>query len=177
MKEKNISPFFPDPNKGVNYTLSGIKPPNNTDTFYNTKDLYESADLAKKRSYNIGCSGFRQVLFESKEYRFAPCSNYEDYKKIMKEMPKIPIQRRYYEYDPTENIYDIQDSFNDNLYNGFEYKNQILKRTLSNVIYKDPIKEGILYYFERVIYGLVESTKEIKNFFNYTVKKNNRRVF
>ena len=26
-------------------------------------------------------------------------------------------------------------------------------------------------------YGLIETTKQIKNFFNYTVKKNNKRVF
>jgi hypothetical protein len=52
-----------------------------------------------------------------------------------------------------------------------------MKRSLSNVIFRDPVKEGILNYFERVVYGLIETTKQIKNFFNYTVKKNNRRVF
>jgi hypothetical protein len=103
--------------------------------------------------------------------------NKEDYKKIMKEMPKILVERRYYEFDPTQNIYDIRDSFNDDLPNGFDYKGQILKKTLSNVIFRDPVKEGILNYFERVVYGLVESTKQIKNFFNYTVNKNNKRVF
>jgi hypothetical protein len=95
----------------------------------------------------------------------------------MKEMPKNFVERRYYEFDPTQNIYDIRDSFNDNLLEGFNYKGQVLKRTLSNVIYRDPIKEGILSYFEKVFFGLIESTKQIKNFFNYTVKKNNRRVF
>jgi len=99
------------------------------------------------------------------------------YKTIMKLMPKIPVERRYYEFDPTQNIYDIRDSFNDNLYNGFDYKDQLLKRSLSNVLYRDPIKEGILGYFNRVVFGLVETTKQIKNFVNYTVKKNNKRVF
>jgi hypothetical protein len=95
----------------------------------------------------------------------------------MKIMPKIPVERRYYDYDPTENLYDVRDSLNDNLYNGFDYKNQILKRSLSGVIFKDPIKEGILHYFNRVVFGLVETTKQIKNYVNYTVKNNNRRVF
>ena len=69
------------------------------------------------------------------------------------------------------------ESINDNLYNGFDYENQILKLSLSNVIYRDPVKEGILHYFQRVVYALVETTKQIRNFVNYTVKKNNQRVF
>ena len=92
-------------------------------------------------------------------------------------MGKVTVERRYYDFDPTQNIYDIRDSINDNLYNGFDYQDQILKRSLSNVIYRDPVKEGILHYFQRVVYGLIETTKQIKNFFNYTVKKNNKRVF
>ena len=92
-------------------------------------------------------------------------------------MSKTTVERRYYDFDPGQNIYDIRDTVNDNLYNGFDYQHQILKRTLSNVIYRDPIKEGILNYFQRVVYGLVETTKQIKNFFNYTVKKNSKRVF
>ena len=92
-------------------------------------------------------------------------------------MTKEDVERRYYDFDQDQNLYDIRDSQNDNLYNGFNYKDQILRRSLSNVIYKDPIKEGILSYFERVVYGLIESTKGIKNFVNYTVKRNNKRVF
>lgn len=174
----NFSPFFPAPEAGVNYTVAGIKPKTSNTTFYNPKDLYETESLAESRSYNIGCSGYRRVLVSAQgDYRFAPCEDPLVYKSIMKSMPKIQVERRYYEYDPTENIYDIRDSVNDNLYNGFDYKNQILKRSLSNVIYRDPVKEGILHYFNRVVYGLVETTKQIKNFVNYTVKKNNRRVF
>ena len=87
------------------------------------------------------------------------------------------VNRTYYDFDSRQNIFDIRDGINDNLFEGFDYKGNILRRTLSNVIYKDPIKEGILEYFEKVLFGLVESTKRIKNFFNYTVKNNNRRVF
>lgn len=174
----NFSPFFPAPESGVNYTVSGIKPNTTNMTFYNPKDLYDTQGLAESRSYNIGCSGYRRVLVSAQgDYKFAPCSDPLVYKEIMKAMPKIPVERRYYDYDPTENIYDIRDSVNDNLYNGFDYKNQILKRSLSNVIFRDPVKEGILHYFNRVVYSLVETTKQIRNFVNYTVKKNNRRVF
>jgi hypothetical protein len=175
---ENFSPFFPDNQQGVTYTVNGIKPPTNNTSFYNSKDLYDTEELALDRANNIGCSGYRRVLVSSLgDYKFSPCSDSLEYKEIMKSMHKITIERRYYNYDPTENIYDIRDSFNDDLYNGFEYKDQILKRTLSNVIFKDPIKDGILAYFNRVVYGLIESTKQIKNFANYTVKKNNRSVF
>lgn len=177
MKEKEFSPFFPDPNKGVNYTVNGIKPRTNTTSFYKTRDLYDSPDQAESRAYNIGCSGYRKVLAGYKDYKFSPCSELDDYNRIMKSMPSVSMSRKWYEYDPTQNIYDITDSLNDKLEDGFNYKGQILKRTLSNVIFKDPIKEGILQYFDTAIYGLIETTKQIKNFFNYTVKKNNRRVF
>ena len=175
---ENFSPFFPDPESGISYTVAGIKPKSNNTTFYQTNDVYDTESQALDRSYNLGCSGYRRVLVSSQgQYKYSPCSDVNVYKSLMKIMPKIPVERRYYDYDPTENPYDVRDSLNDNLYNGFDYKNQILKRSLSGVIFKDPIKEGILHYFNRVVFGLVETTKQIKNYVNYTVKKNNRRVF
>jgi hypothetical protein len=175
---QSYSPFFPDENQSISYTVNGIKPKTSNTTFYNSKDLYPDQNLALDRSYNIGCSGYRAVITNSTgTYKFAPCSTVSEYKTIMKQMGKVTVERRYYDFDPTQNIYDIRDSINDNLYNGFDYQHQILQRSLSNVIYRDPVKEGILNYFQRVVYGLIETTKQIKNFFNYTVKKNNKRVF
>lgn len=175
---QSYTPFFPDPNSGINYTVKGITLKTTNTTFYNTKDLYTTIELATNRAYNIGCSGYRAITTNaSGSYMFGPCALADDYKKIMKELSTENVDRRYYDFDPDQNLYDIRNSQNDNLYNGFDYRDQILKRTLSNVIYKDPIKEGILSYFERVVYGLIESTKEIKNFVNYTVKRNNKRVF
>jgi hypothetical protein len=175
---QSYSPFFPGENESTSYTVNGIKPRTTNTTFYDSKDLYATADLALNRAYNIGCSGYRAVIANATgSYKFAPCTSIAEYKTIMKEMGKVTVERRYYDFDPTQNIYDIRDSINDNLYNGFDYQDQILKRSLSNVIYRDPVKEGILHYFQRVVYGLIETTKQIKNFFNYTVKKNNKRVF
>jgi len=175
---QSYSPFFPGENQSISYTVNGIKPKTNNTTFYNNKDLYSTPEMALDRSYNIGCSGYRAVIANATgSYKFAPCSTVSEYKTIMKQMGKVTVERRYYDFDPGQNIYDIRDSINDNLYNGFDYQHQILKRSLSNVIYRDPVKDGILNYFQRVVYGLVETTKQIKNFFNYTVKKNNKRVF
>ncbi len=175
---QSYSPFFPDQDLSVNYTVKTVTPKTTNTTFYNSKDLYTTIELATNRAYNIGCSGYRAITTNANgSYMFGPCSSSADYKKIMKDMPKENVERRYYDFDQDQNLYDIRDSQNDNLYNGFNYKDQILRRSLSNIIYKDPIKEGILSYFERVVYGLIESTKGIKNFVNYTVKRNNKRVF
>jgi hypothetical protein len=175
---QNYSPFFGGADKDVSYTVNGIKPKTTNTTFYKSDELYATEELANTRAYNIGCSGSRAILANANgTYKFGPCSNASDYKRIMKEMQKENIDRRYYDFDPNQNIYDIRDTQNDDLYEGFNYRFSLLRKSLSNVIYRDPIKEAILGYYERVVYGLVESTKNIKNYFNYTVKKNNRRVF
>lgn len=172
------TPFFSDYDSPINYTVVGQKPRTTNTTFYNSKDIYDTVEQAKDRAYNIGCSGYRNVLVNAVgQYKFSPCEDVKVYKKIIKEMPKIETPRIYYDFDPTENLYDVRDSFNDNLESGFEYKDQILVRTLSNVLYRDPIRSSILAYFDKAFFGLVESTKQIRNFFNYTVKKNNKRVF
>ena len=95
----------------------------------------------------------------------------------MQGMPKINQERIYYAFDPTDNIDDVRNSINDNIYTGFEYKEKIFEKSMSKVILRDPVKASILQYFQKVVFGLIESTKQISNFVNYTVKKNNRRVF
>jgi len=175
---QSYSPFFAGEDKGINYTVNGIKPKSSTINFYNAREVYTTADLADKRAFNIGCSGHRTVIVNANgEYQFSPCSDVDEYKKIMMELGTINVERRYYDFDPGQNLYDIRDSINDDTYEGFDYQHQIMERTLSNVIFRDPVKTGILTQFERVVYGLIETTKEIKNFFNYTVKPNNKRVF
>ena len=92
-------------------------------------------------------------------------------------IPKEDMPRRYYLFDQTENVFDVKDSINDNAFTGFNYKDQIFPRTLSNLIYADPQKIPILEKYQRVVFALIESVKQIRNYFNYTVPFNNRRVF
>ena len=87
------------------------------------------------------------------------------------------MPRRYYLFDQRENVFDVTESINDNSYEGFDYKDQIFFRTLSSVIYASPQKAPILKRFQTVIFALIESVKQIRNYFNYTVPFNNRRVF
>jgi hypothetical protein len=175
---KRFSQYFSDTEGGVNFTLARKVPATTNTTYYNPSDTYETAGLAENRAYNIGCTGSRPIIYNSQgQVKYAPCVAATTYVSLMQGMPKANNERRYYSFDPTQNLYDIRDSAQDNLYGGFDYKNRIFEKTMSKVILRDPVKASILAYLQKVIFGLVESTKQIKNFFNYTVKKNNRRVF
>lgn len=178
MRDPKFLPEFSDSEGGLNFTLGRKKPQTNNSTYYDPTDLYKTSSLASDRSFNIGCTGSRKVIVDSGGgFKFAPCATVQTYISIMASMPKENRDRRYFSFDPTENLYDVRDSFNDNAYSGFNYKDQIFKRTLAKTILRDPIKESILAYVQKVVFGLIESTKQIKNFVNYTVKKNNKRVF
>jgi hypothetical protein len=109
---------------------------------------------------------------------YGPCSSLDTYVAITKDIKPNAMERRYYQFDPTDNIYDIRNSINDaDIKEGFDYKNQIFERTLSNVMFRDPRKVAILENMQRVVFALIESVKQIRNFFNYTVPFNNKRVF
>jgi hypothetical protein len=74
--------------------------------------------------------------------------------------------------------YEFIESQNDVRSNvGFDYEGKIFEKTLSNpVLGGDANRMDILASIENVIYSLFETTKYIKNYFNYTVSKNNKYV-
>lgn len=176
-KEK-FSPFFPGDELKISYTPYGAKYQTSNTTFYSPKDQYDTYGEAEDRAINIGCSGYRSSVINSNgDLKFFPCSSVSEYTEIMKQMNEVNVERKYYDFDQRNNIFDVMYSVNDNAYSGFDYKDKILKKTLSKVLFKDPVKASILSYFEKGFFALVETTKQIKNYFNYTVPKNNRRVF
>jgi len=173
-----FSPQFNDSEGGINFTLGRKVPSSTNTTYYTSDDFYSTIELAESRSLNIGCTGYRRIAINSQgTVKFGPCQTSETYISLMQGMPKKNAERVQYSFDPTANVFDVRESVNDQIFNGFEYKNEIFKRSLSNIILRDPVKESILNSFQRVVFGLIETTKQIKNFVNYTVKKNNRRVF
>jgi len=175
--KRDYSPNFPE-KSNQSFSPVGIKLRTNVSTFYNKKDIYETKELAEERAYNIGCSGYRKVPVNAKGvYKFSPCSVQSEYYDIMKVMVPESRKREWYAFDPTDNLIDIRDSVNDEVKEGFDYKEVIFEKTLSNVIFRDPVKTSILKEMQRTIFGLIESVKQIKNFFNYTVPPNNKRVF
>ena len=76
-----------------------------------------------------------------------------------------------------KSIYDATNSRVEKINNlGFNYEGQILKRTVSSYLFKDQRRASILDKFEFVIFFLVEKVKTIKNFYNFTVDKNYRKI-
>ena len=70
---------------------------------------------------------------------------------------------------------ETQDEIRNNV--GFDYEGKIFEKTLSNqVLQGDENRLSILASIERVVYQLFESTKYIKNYNNYTVRKDNKYV-
>jgi hypothetical protein len=60
---------------------------------------------------------------------------------------------------------------------GFDYEGKIFENTLSNQILNgDTNRKLILESIEKVVHSLFETTKYIKNYINYTVKKDNKYV-
>ena len=170
-------PVVPSSNSTSN-TASGLKYKTFTTSFDTVSDTYSTPDLASIRSYNLGCTGYRMILVSSAgNYKYAPCQTNQEYIDIVSQIPKGDMERRYYLFDQTENVFDVTESINDNAYSGFNYKEQIFPRTLSNLIYANPQNIPILDKYQKVVFSLIETVKEIKNYFNYTVPFNNRRVF
>jgi len=58
---------------------------------------------------------------------------------------------------------------------GFNYEGKILRRTLSNYLYRDSARAGFLDQFERILFFLVEKVKTIKTYYNYTIPKDYRK--
>jgi hypothetical protein len=60
---------------------------------------------------------------------------------------------------------------------GFEYEGRIFEKTLSSItLGGDNNRKSILNSIEKVVFRLIETTKNIRNFVNYRVPKNNKYV-
>jgi len=63
------------------------------------------------------------------------------------------------------------------LHLGFKYKNQVLKKTLSNQMFNaNPTLDAFLAYMEVYIYEHIEAIKQVKIFANPALDKNENRI-
>lgn len=67
-------------------------------------------------------------------------------------------------------LYDYKKN---NLQLGFNYKNNIMKKTLSNFLFLDKKRERFLNQLDILFYELIENVKNIKKTFNYAINKDN----
>ena len=73
------------------------------------------------------------------------------------------------------NLYTKQYDFGKNLKNlGFDYHEEdvLLKKTVMPRLFANPRVAGFLRYVNNVMVNNIDSVKILKNFINYTVKKN-----
>ena len=69
-------------------------------------------------------------------------------------------------------LYDkVNSRLTRNQNSGYKYEGKIFERTLSPYILMDDNRKGILSSYEKMIFFVIEKTKYIKTFFNYTVPK------
>ncbi len=59
---------------------------------------------------------------------------------------------------------------------GFDYEGKIFEKSLSPMILNDPNRREILSQYERIVQFLIEKTKTIKTFINYTVDKDYNKI-
>ena len=72
--------------------------------------------------------------------------------------------------------YDLAESQQDGPNNeGFAYKGNIFTRTMSNVLFQESKRAGILAMMEQIVQELIEQVKCIKLTYGYTMKKKYRK--
>lgn len=57
------------------------------------------------------------------------------------------------------------------LHKGYSYEGNIFRKTMSDLIFRDETRAGILATMEAVVFNLIEKVKQIKNHVNFIVPK------
>jgi len=68
-------------------------------------------------------------------------------------------------------LYELKHRHDNLLHTGSNYQEDLLKHTLSNVMFSNPILSNFLLLIQNNITHLIESNLVIRNLFNYTVDK------
>jgi len=61
---------------------------------------------------------------------------------------------------------------NDNLLNtGYDYQNNLFRRTMSSVMFDNPTLNSFLSYLQQNVVWMIESTLVVRNFYNFSCGK------
>ena len=61
-------------------------------------------------------------------------------------------------------------------YEGYDYSKTLLKKSLSPYFYKNPRVAGFLDHLNKFMVELVDNVKYIRNYLNYAVPKNYKKI-
>jgi len=67
--------------------------------------------------------------------------------------------------------YHIKHRNDDLKHTGFDYENNLFKRTMSSVMFDNPTLNSFLMLLQKQAVWMLESTSVCRNFWNYTVDK------
>ena len=82
-----------------------------------------------------------------------------------------------YKYLKRESLFFVVEHRNDaNLQLGFDYRKEVMKRTLSPILFRDEKRKAILDVFNDLIVYLIDSVKNIKKTFFYSIERNSRNL-
>lgn len=59
---------------------------------------------------------------------------------------------------------------------GFDYREKLMKKSISNFFYGEKKRESIIKKMEKLIVYMIDSVKEIKKTFVYSVNRNSRNI-
>jgi len=68
-------------------------------------------------------------------------------------------------------LYDLNHRHDNNLNKGYNYKDNVLKDSLSNRLFDNDITNGFLLKLQELIVLTIDSNVITRNWFNYTVSK------
>ena len=68
-------------------------------------------------------------------------------------------------------LYDLHHFHDNELHQGYDYKNNILKRTLSKQLFKNDITNNFLLKLQDMVALMVDSNVILRNWFNHNVTK------
>jgi hypothetical protein len=68
-------------------------------------------------------------------------------------------------------LYDLNHRHDNNLNRGYNYKDNVLKNSLSRPLFDNDITNGFLLRLQNLIVLTIDSNVILRNWFNYTVSK------
>lgn len=68
-------------------------------------------------------------------------------------------------------LYVLKHRKDNEIHQGYDYRNNILKKTLSRSLFKNDKTNGFLLYLEEMVVHMIDSNVLLRNWFNPTVSK------
>lgn len=68
-------------------------------------------------------------------------------------------------------LYDLKHINDNELHTGFDYEENLMSRSLSNVMFQNPVTYQFINKTKGLLLNMIESNLIVRNFFNYTVSK------